>query len=144
MRAAPTQFTINVSECPETVTGANVKFDGTSDNNDQSLLALDSGRASPPGLGSRSQIKTARPSHCTPLHPTTPSQKAQTRSTLSPAMSPQARRSPPVQQTVPLSSPSFTNNAVPSRAHSPPPDHAPPHNRERFAGMRIFRPEITR
>lgn len=51
MRAAPTQFTINMSECPETVTGANVKFDGTSDNNDQSLLALDSGTGIATGVG---------------------------------------------------------------------------------------------
>ncbi|HFS5792668.1 TPA: fimbrial protein [Citrobacter werkmanii] len=51
MRAAPTKFTINVSDCPDTVTGANVKFDGTSDNNDQSLLALDSGTGIATGVG---------------------------------------------------------------------------------------------
>ena len=65
MRAAPTQFTINVSECPETVTGANVKFDGTSDNNDQSLLALDSGTGIATGVGIQIADKngTAIPLH---------------------------------------------------------------------------------
>lgn len=51
MRASPTEFTISVSDCPETVTGANVKFDGTSDSNDQSLLALDSGTGIATGVG---------------------------------------------------------------------------------------------
>lgn len=51
MRAAPTKFTINVSECPETVTGANVKFDGTTDTNDQTLLALDGGTDAATGVG---------------------------------------------------------------------------------------------
>ena len=65
MRAAPTQFTINVSECPETVTGANVKFDGTSDHNDQSLLALDSGTGIATGVGIQIADKngTAIPLH---------------------------------------------------------------------------------
>lgn len=51
MRATPTKFSISVSECPETVTGANVKFDGTADNNDQSLLALDGGTGIATGVG---------------------------------------------------------------------------------------------
>ncbi len=65
MRAAPTGFTINVSECPETVTGANVKFDGTSDNNDRSLLALDSGSGIATGVGIQIADKngTAIPLH---------------------------------------------------------------------------------
>lgn len=69
MRAAPTKFTISVSECPETVTSANVKFDGTSDTDDQSLLALDSGTGIATGVG----IQIADKNGATiPLHSASP------------------------------------------------------------------------
>ncbi|WP_320728083.1 fimbrial protein [Enterobacter sp. 118C5] len=42
LRAAPTSFVLSLSNCPATLTAANVKFDGTSDSTDSSLLALDS------------------------------------------------------------------------------------------------------
>lgn len=61
MKAAPTKFTINVSACPATVTGANVKFDGTSDSNDQSLLALDSGTGIATGVGIQIADKNGTP-----------------------------------------------------------------------------------
>ncbi|MDX6977346.1 fimbrial protein [Citrobacter portucalensis] len=51
MKAAPTRFTLSLSDCPDTVTGANVKFDGTSDSVNQNLLALDSGTGVATGVG---------------------------------------------------------------------------------------------
>ncbi|MGC5890092.1 fimbrial protein [Enterobacter roggenkampii] len=51
MKAAPTRFTLSLSDCPDTVTGANVKFDGTSDGVNQNLLALDSGAGIATGVG---------------------------------------------------------------------------------------------
>lgn len=51
MKAAPTRFTLSLSDCPDTVTGANVKFDGTSDGVNQNLLALDSGTGIATGVG---------------------------------------------------------------------------------------------
>jgi major type 1 subunit fimbrin (pilin) len=38
--AAPTKFTLSLTECPVSVTSAKVKFDGLSDNNDNTVLAL--------------------------------------------------------------------------------------------------------
>ncbi|HFO7006628.1 TPA: fimbrial protein [Escherichia coli] len=51
MKASPMRFTLNLSGCPDTVTGANVKFDGTSDGVNQNLLALDSGTGIATGVG---------------------------------------------------------------------------------------------
>ncbi|TKU37304.1 type 1 fimbrial protein [Citrobacter sp. wls716] len=51
MKASPTRFTLNLSDCPDTVNGANVKFDGTSDGLNQNLLALDSGTGIATGVG---------------------------------------------------------------------------------------------
>jgi major type 1 subunit fimbrin (pilin) len=51
MKASPTRFTLSVSGCPDTVTGANVKFDGISDGVNQSLLALDGGTGIATGVG---------------------------------------------------------------------------------------------
>lgn len=65
MSAASTQFSINVSECPETASAANVKFDGTVDANDPGLLALDneSGVASGVGIQIADKNGTAIPLH---------------------------------------------------------------------------------
>ena len=38
--AAPTKFTIALTDCPATVSSASVKFDGTSDSTENSILAL--------------------------------------------------------------------------------------------------------
>jgi P pilus assembly protein, pilin FimA len=38
--ASPTNFTIKLTSCPSTVTGASVKFDGTSDTTNTQLLKL--------------------------------------------------------------------------------------------------------
>ncbi|MDR9889184.1 fimbrial protein [Pseudenterobacter timonensis] len=65
MKAAPTRFTLNVSECPDTVTGANVKFDGTSDGVNQNLLALDSGTGIATGVGIEIADRNGTP---IPLH----------------------------------------------------------------------------
>ncbi|ETX65544.1 hypothetical protein P835_00312 [Citrobacter portucalensis] len=51
MKAAPTRFTLSVSDCPDTITGANVKFDGTADGVNQNLLALDGGTGIATGVG---------------------------------------------------------------------------------------------
>lgn len=51
MKASPTRFTLNLSDCPDTVTGASVKFDGTSDGTNQNLLALDNGTGVATGVG---------------------------------------------------------------------------------------------
>ncbi|MDZ4034389.1 fimbrial protein [Kluyvera ascorbata] len=51
MKASPARFTLNLTGCPDTVTGANVKFDGTSDGTNQNLLALDSGTGIATGVG---------------------------------------------------------------------------------------------
>lgn len=41
-KASPTSFQISLSNCPATFTSAALKFDGTTDSTDSSLLALDS------------------------------------------------------------------------------------------------------
>ncbi|MFK3661112.1 fimbrial protein [Scandinavium sp. NPDC088450] len=41
-KTAATQFNIVLKDCPETVTSAKVRFDGTPDATDSSLLAIDS------------------------------------------------------------------------------------------------------
>jgi len=38
--AAPTKFTIALTDCPDTVNSATVKFDGTADSNVNTILAL--------------------------------------------------------------------------------------------------------
>ena len=65
MKASPTRFTLSLSDCPDTVTGANVKFDGTSDGVNQNLLALDSGTGIATGVGIEIADKngTASPLH---------------------------------------------------------------------------------
>ncbi|EAM8641815.1 fimbrial protein [Salmonella enterica] len=65
MKAAPTRFSLSVSDCPDTVTGANVKFDGTSDGVNQNLLALDSGTGIATGVGIEIADKNGTP---IPLH----------------------------------------------------------------------------
>ncbi|MFV8869985.1 fimbrial protein [Serratia fonticola] len=40
MTAAPTKFTIALTNCPASVTSAKVKFDGTANANDNTILAL--------------------------------------------------------------------------------------------------------
>lgn len=42
-KASPTKFSLQLTDCPATVKGATVKFDGTSDTADTTLVALDSG-----------------------------------------------------------------------------------------------------
>ena len=65
MKASPTRFTLTLTDCPDTVTGANVKFDGTSDGVNQSLLALDSGTGIATGVGIEIADKNGTP---IPLH----------------------------------------------------------------------------
>ncbi|MCY1700944.1 fimbrial protein [Lelliottia sp. SL45] len=38
--AAPTEFKINLTNCPDSVTSAQVKFDGKADDNDNTILQL--------------------------------------------------------------------------------------------------------
>ena len=64
MKASPTRFTLNLSGCPDTVTGANVKFDGTSDGVNQNLLALDSGTGIATGVGIEIADKMVQSSLC--------------------------------------------------------------------------------
>lgn len=49
--AAPTKFTIQLTGCPDTVSSATVKFDGTPFNGDNSILALTSGTDAATGVG---------------------------------------------------------------------------------------------
>lgn len=69
MKAAPTRFTLSVSGCPDTVTGANVKFDGTSDGVNQNLLALDGGTGIATGVGIEIADKNGT---AIPLHTASP------------------------------------------------------------------------
>lgn len=49
---APTRFTIALSACPDTLTSATVKFDGTANSTNSNLLALSSGQgATGVGIG---------------------------------------------------------------------------------------------
>ncbi len=48
--ASATKFTIRLINCPATVNAAQVKFDGTNDGNDSSLLAISSGGGSANGV----------------------------------------------------------------------------------------------
>lgn len=41
-KASPSKFSINVTDCPDTVKQVSVKFDGTSDSDNTDLLKLDS------------------------------------------------------------------------------------------------------
>jgi major type 1 subunit fimbrin (pilin) len=54
-----------VSGCPDTVSGANVKFDGTSNSENRNLLALDEGTGIATGVGIEiaDQNGTAIPLH---------------------------------------------------------------------------------
>ncbi|MGX5011155.1 fimbrial protein [Enterobacter asburiae] len=49
--AAPTKFSIVLKDCPSTVKGAQVTFDGTADANNKNLLALTGGAGAATGLG---------------------------------------------------------------------------------------------
>lgn len=69
MQASPTRFTLALSDCPETVTGATIKFDGTSDAVNQKLLALDSGTGVATGVGIQIADKNGTE---IPLHTTSP------------------------------------------------------------------------
>ncbi|MBL5885721.1 fimbrial protein [Lelliottia amnigena] len=40
LSAAPTEFKINLTNCPASITSAQVKFDGTADANDNTILQL--------------------------------------------------------------------------------------------------------
>ncbi len=51
IKASPTQFTLTLNACPDTVTGASVKFDGTPDDVEKSLLALDDDTGVATGVG---------------------------------------------------------------------------------------------
>lgn len=42
-KSDPTKFTIALSDCPDTLTKASIKFDGTSDATNPALLKLDAG-----------------------------------------------------------------------------------------------------
>ncbi|CNI11759.1 putative mannose-resistant/Proteus-like fimbrial protein [Yersinia aldovae] len=49
--SAPTKFTLQLKDCPESVTGATVKFDGTPVATDNSLLALTTEAGVATGVG---------------------------------------------------------------------------------------------
>lgn len=49
--AAPTKFSIELTDCPVTVTSATVKFDGTSANNDNTALKLTQDTGVATGVG---------------------------------------------------------------------------------------------
>lgn len=49
--ADTTKFTLKLSACPETITKATVKFDGTSYSGDNTILALTSGTGVATGVG---------------------------------------------------------------------------------------------
>lgn len=115
MKAAPTRFTLSLSDCPDTVTGANVKFDGTSDGVNRICWRWIAAPGSLPAWVSKLPTEMAPQSHCIRHRRITRWQKAPIRWTLSLAMSLPALRSQPARRTVPRSSPLTTNNAVPSR-----------------------------
>ncbi|HDN7459998.1 TPA: fimbrial protein [Salmonella enterica subsp. enterica serovar Eastbourne] len=69
MKAAPTRFTLTLTNCPETVKGASVKFDGLSDSTNPDLLALDSGDGVASGVGIEIADKSGTP---VPLHTASP------------------------------------------------------------------------
>lgn len=50
-KAAATKFTLKLTNCPDTVSSASVKFDGTSVNGDNSILALTQGAGVATGVG---------------------------------------------------------------------------------------------
>jgi major type 1 subunit fimbrin (pilin) len=50
-KSAATKFTLQLSDCPDTVSTATVKFDGTSVNGDNSILALTQGAGVATGVG---------------------------------------------------------------------------------------------
>lgn len=68
-KAAPTPFTISLTDCPDTVTGASVTFDGTPDSVNQTLLALDSGTGNATGVGIEIADKNGTP---IPVHTRSP------------------------------------------------------------------------
>lgn len=51
IKASPSSFTLILSECPDTVAGASVKFDGTPDELNKNLLALDDDTGVATGVG---------------------------------------------------------------------------------------------
>ncbi|CAI1999561.1 fimbrial protein [Serratia fonticola] len=50
-KAAATKFTLKLTDCPGTVSSATVKFDGTSVNGDNSILALTQDAGTATGVG---------------------------------------------------------------------------------------------
>ncbi|MEG5551153.1 fimbrial protein [Enterobacter wuhouensis] len=60
-KAASSSFTLSLSKCPETVTTAKVKFDGTSDSVNQSLLALNTDTGAASGVGIEIADSTGNP-----------------------------------------------------------------------------------
>ncbi len=69
MLASEALFTLSQNDCPDTVTGANVKFDGTSDGVNQNLLALDNGTGIATGVGIEIADKNGT---AIPLHTASP------------------------------------------------------------------------
>ncbi|EAT6372294.1 type 1 fimbrial protein [Salmonella enterica] len=51
IKAAPTKFSLKLTSCPSTISGATVKFDGTADNDNQDLLMLDNEAGVATGVG---------------------------------------------------------------------------------------------
>ena len=62
-KSSPTGFQLKLTSCPATVTGATVKFDGTSDSNNSNLLKLtqESGVATGVGIEIADKTGTAIP-----------------------------------------------------------------------------------
>ena len=63
-KSSPTKFTINLSDCPSSITAVSVKFDGISDTTSSNLLKLDSGSTAT-GVGVEISDVTGTP---LPLH----------------------------------------------------------------------------
>ena len=56
-----TRFSIQLKDCPETVTSASVTFGGTPDRNNKDILAVTSGTGSASGVGVQLLDKTENP-----------------------------------------------------------------------------------
>lgn len=114
-RTAATQFNIVLKNCPVTVTNAKVRFDGTPDATNSSLLAIDSsaaGAATGVAINLMSADKADLPLHGSNSYSYVLSSTADnTLSFYAQYISPQ-RLSPPVRRILSLTSPWFTTNRL--------------------------------
>ena len=114
-RTAATQFNIVLKNCPVTVTNAKVRFDGTPDATNSSLLAIDSsaaGAATGVAINLMSADKADLPLHGSNSYSYVLSSTADNNlSFYAQYISPQ-RLSPPVRRILSLTSPWFTTNRL--------------------------------